>query len=185
MNRHRIGFLAVIAVVSGLSAPAGAAPTPEQKCAVAKLKAEVKKLDAKAKCHAKAIASGAVADSTCLTAAEDKFSSTIGKVENKGGCAVTGDAANIESTVDLCVDNLIGSATATFAGCTAYAGACGSCGDGICVNDNANLAANCTSAPCYCGSLGSCSGSCTTDADCLGGKKCLVPFGAGCCSPCN
>src|SRR5262249_14011206 len=98
----------VLLVVSAGVIHAGA--TPAEKCAVAKNKAAVKKVAAKAKCWQKAFASGAsTADSTCLNNAEMKFSTAIAKAEAKGGCAIliTDDASAIESAADTCVNSIV------------------------------------------------------------------------------
>jgi hypothetical protein len=114
-----------LALGSGL---AHAAATPGQKCAVAKNKAASKKVVAKLKCWQKAIAAGLDnADAACLTAAETKFTDSISKAEAKGGCAISGDAAAIESAVDTCVGDLValtpgGNEGACYSGATAEVG---------------------------------------------------------------
>jgi hypothetical protein len=76
-----MGVLIGLAVSPG---PIFAGQTPAQKCAVAKNKAAVKKIGAKAKCWQKAIATGATsADPTCLMDAETTFTTAIRKIEAK------------------------------------------------------------------------------------------------------
>jgi hypothetical protein len=94
--------------VSGPAQNAHSAPTPAEACAIAKNKAAVKKVAARAKCWQKAIAAGeAAASPDCLAAAETKFAGAIAKAESKDGCLVTGDASEIGSAADSCIDGLV------------------------------------------------------------------------------
>ena len=99
----RIG-VALLCVLTGTALGA----TPAQKCAATKTKAAGAKVYAKAKCYQKALAKGSTVDSTCLTKAEQKFVAAFGNAEAKGGCAVTGDTADVEALVDACVASLTG-----------------------------------------------------------------------------
>jgi hypothetical protein len=77
-----------------------ASETPGQKCAVAKMKAAAKKLGGKVKCIEKAVSKGAAVDTTCLMAADTKFTAAILKAESGSGCAVSGDGPTFEALVD-------------------------------------------------------------------------------------
>jgi hypothetical protein len=94
---RRLGQAMAVLIVLAVSAGViHAKETPAQKCAVAKQKAAATKMSAKLKCWQKAIASGAAnAAPACLTAAETKFNTAIGKAETKGGCSVTGEEADV------------------------------------------------------------------------------------------
>ena len=99
-----MAVLAVLVVSAGIIYAGG---TPEQKCAAAKNKAASKKIASKLRCYQKAFVAGKAVDPACLMAAENKFNTTIPKIENKGGCVVNGDANAIEGTVDTCVNNIV------------------------------------------------------------------------------
>ena len=93
--------LGLVAAQLGPSAIAGG--TPEQKCAVAKLKAAGKKIATQMSCHAKAKAAAQAPNSTCLAKVENKFSSAI----TKAGDACPGSYAPLLSAVDDCVSDLL------------------------------------------------------------------------------
>lgn len=77
-------------------------------CLKGKLGAAGKKAAAKLKCAAKAAIKGQTADANCLAKAETKFSQTFGKLDLKGGCLTTGDAASVENIIDTnCVDAIV------------------------------------------------------------------------------
>jgi len=118
---RRIGQLAALLTV--LAASAGvihAAGTDAQKCAASKIKAESKKLGAKLKCITKAVSKGQPVDGTCLSNADTKFNTAVGKAETKGGCALTGDGPMLETLVDNDA-NGIASMTTTAVHCCANA----------------------------------------------------------------
>jgi hypothetical protein len=77
------------------------------KCASAKLKAAGTKAESKIKCHATSFGKGRAIDQSCLDKANDKFLKSFEKADAKGGCSVTGDAANIEAIVDGLVDHVV------------------------------------------------------------------------------
>jgi len=144
-----VAVLAVLVVSAGLTHASG---TPGQKCAASKIKATSKKLSAKLKCISKAVSKGEAVDATCLTTAETKFNTAVGKAEGKGGCTVPGDGLTLEALVDMgtnaitgfadpntpvcCQDGTGGCANvATVDECTFDIGAPGTVcnGDGTCV----------------------------------------------------
>jgi hypothetical protein len=104
----------MFALLAATAGPAVAGVSPAQKCAMAKNKAAAKKVNAKLKCWQKAIAASAAnADAECLSTAETKFDAAIQKAELKGGCVRTGDADDIEVSVDTCVDGIVALTPAT------------------------------------------------------------------------
>ena len=187
---RRLGQLvtvfAVVVVSAGIIHAGG---TPAQKCAAAKSKAASKKIASKLRCYQKASLAGQPVDSACLTAAETKFSTTIPKIEGKGGCLVTGDANAIEGAVDTCVDNIVTLTPATstttttlFPPCSTGGAACGSTcgGGGICMPLCDPSHGTCTLA---CLNASSAAGACSgTDAGCAAGSFCsnLLTGCAGC-----
>jgi cysteine-rich repeat protein len=92
-------------LVSGTCVAAG---TPQQKCASAKMKAAGKKWSAKAKCYSKALASSGDVDTDCLQKAESKFTDAFAKADSAGGCAITGDAATVETKIDDSLNDIVG-----------------------------------------------------------------------------
>ncbi len=95
-----------LSVLAGVRAADGAA-TRAERCAVAKLKAANKKVAAKLRCYEKAVVEGKRVASTCLLAADDHFLVAFAKAELKGGCATTGDHAEVEDRVDGFVVGLL------------------------------------------------------------------------------
>lgn len=84
--------------------------TDASRCAAAKQMAVGKKMLRKLKCYATAMkktASVSNVDPECLAKVEQKFVDAIAKAEAKGGCAVNGDAASLESLVDGWVQNVL------------------------------------------------------------------------------
>jgi hypothetical protein len=77
----------------------------DAKCAATKMKAVGKKAAAKAKCHYKALLTGASVDSSCLGSAETKFNAAIAKANAAGSCTDT--AAALEQLVDDCLTTLL------------------------------------------------------------------------------
>ena len=69
-------------------------------CLKGKLGAAGKKAAAKLQCSATAAAKGRTADPVCLLKAETNFTKAFTKLDAKGGCVTTGDAAAVEATID-------------------------------------------------------------------------------------
>lgn len=106
--RPSIAVLATLSLSLAFSVVgANAATDPGAACGLAKQKAAVKKLGAKAKCHAKAVKKGEPVDAACLTSAETKFDEAFTKAESKGGCITTADAASAEAMVDTWLDEML------------------------------------------------------------------------------
>ena len=104
----RMRVALVLALVAVVSAPlARAASSPEQKCALAKLKAATKKANAELKCQKKALATGQSVDPACLAKAQAKFAQAFANAEAKGGCKAEGDAPQVQDTVELFVDDVV------------------------------------------------------------------------------
>jgi hypothetical protein len=104
---RRIGkTFAVVFALTMSAAVVHASGTAAGNCAAAKSKAAAKKLAAKLKCYQKALSSGSPVDTTCLGAADTKFTAAVGKAETKGGCAFTGDAPTLEAVVDKAVNTI-------------------------------------------------------------------------------
>jgi len=146
---------------------AKATPTPAQKCVVAKQKAAVRKAKAKLQCYQRATAAGTSVNPNCLTTAEMKFTTAIGKIEATGHCAVTGDATLLENTADEFV-NIVDAVGCSPAGSCGSFSACGTGGAGLCgtAADGGSVCLNAGA---------SCPGSnCSTTADCAKGKVCVV-----------
>ena len=97
-----------LALVVLVSAPfSRAASSPEQKCAVAKLKAATKKANAELKCQKKALATGQSVDPACLAKAQARFAQAFANAEARGGCKNAGDAPAVQDTVELFVDDVV------------------------------------------------------------------------------
>jgi hypothetical protein len=199
-----VAVLAVLLVSVGLVDAGG---TPAGKCAAAKSKAASKKLASKLKCYAKAFGAGKPVDSVCLTAADTKFSTAVGKADTKGGCLFTGDANTLEAVVDNAVKvinafdpnstpgccTFIGSGdcgyydAATCAGLFGTSGAAGTVCDGAtgnCIPPPAAPGKCCSGAPGYPCLAGPGPGGYTTDeTSCNGGGGKFDPNESSLCPP--
>jgi hypothetical protein len=81
--------------------------SPGERCAAAKLRAAAQKASGKLRCHARAVLRGSAPDAACLAKIEAKFQATWARIEDRGGCATTNDAADVEQRVDAFVDGLV------------------------------------------------------------------------------
>lgn len=108
---------------------------PGRLCAASKLKATAKNAFSKLKCEAKGIVKELEsADADCLGKAGTKLATAFEKAEAKGGCASTGDRADVEATAaDFVAAEVLRQHGALLPGCSAPDAACGSCGTGQCV----------------------------------------------------
>ncbi len=98
----------VQALNPGQALQARATTTPAQKCAIAKAKAASKKATAKLTCQIKNLSlPSAQLLNLCFSTAEDKFDTAFTNAEKPGACAATGDAAAIESLVDVFVSGIV------------------------------------------------------------------------------
>jgi hypothetical protein len=81
-----------------------AAPSPDARCAKAKLTAVTAAAQATARCHARTIRRGDPVDQRCLTQAQNGLATAFQRAEAKGGCVSTNDAAALQDDVDLFVN---------------------------------------------------------------------------------
>jgi hypothetical protein len=94
---------AMVLLLLGTALPSDAASSPAQKCGFAKMKAALKKSEALNACYRAAFAEGQTTlDPACVDGVDMKFQEKFQKIEGKGGCRTTNDAAGIENIVDRC-----------------------------------------------------------------------------------
>jgi hypothetical protein len=93
-------LIGVFALVLAAAERASAARDPAARCAAGKIKATGKKTQGKLKCEAKAVGKNDPVDAGCLAKVEEQFAGAFEKVDDKGGCVTTNDAAALESEVD-------------------------------------------------------------------------------------
>lgn len=148
-----IGFMAGLVVCGTVAA--GSAATPAEKCTSAKLKAAGKN----ATCQTRALAKTAAGGTGDLDACRVKFAAVFDKLDSKGGCATTGDAAAIESHIETATNRIL----------TDLAGACvpTTCSDGggLCgiVSDECGGFLDC----------GVCERTCDSNSDCSQSWTCV------------
>ena len=100
--------LAGVALLCGVSVPAGAQPTKDSlKCASSKLNAFGKDVAGRLKCYSKAVGKGVAVDTACLDKAEAGDRTSFQKAEEKGGCAT--DANFFDVNHDTIPDGMIDS----------------------------------------------------------------------------
>jgi len=135
-----MAMVAVLALSAGFIHASG---TDAQKCQASKVKAVSKKLSAKLKCIAKAASKGAPVDGTCLSNADTKFNSAVGKADAKGGCALTGDGATLAQLVDNDVNTVSAMTTSAPLTCCSVPGnyCYYAAGDPNCLDDGNTLGA--------------------------------------------
>jgi hypothetical protein len=75
-------------------------PPPPSKCAAKKLIIAGKETLAFAKCHARAVRTGAALDSACFAKAKAKYDRSWAKVEQKGDCLTAGDQEAVHAIID-------------------------------------------------------------------------------------
>jgi len=109
---------AALAFTIGASVPAMA----QGRCAASKIKAVCKKEKCLLGVEAKACLTGTAADAAKAQKCRDKFASTFAKLDAKGGCLTSGDAAATETKVDAFVADVDSEL------CTVPAGDSGRCG---------------------------------------------------------
>jgi hypothetical protein len=61
----------------------------------------------KLNCQARGVLGGGGPDAECIARVESKFASVWARIEARGGCVVSGDAATVESLVDGLVADLV------------------------------------------------------------------------------
>ena len=97
-NRGEPAWVFLI-LLSGSAATALAA-TPAQQCASSKLAVAGEKAASKLTCHSQALRRDAAPAADCLLGAESHFDADFQRLDARGGCALSGDAANIEALID-------------------------------------------------------------------------------------
>ncbi len=104
MQRHTTRTAITLVLALSLLAATDAAAG---NCTAKKLKAAGKKAAAKLKCEEKAAKDAVSADGECTGKAETKFGDAFTKADAKPPCFATGDAAAIESKVDMFVSDMV------------------------------------------------------------------------------
>ncbi len=158
----------------------------QNKCQALKIQDAGKKAACIAALQAKFVGKGTPIDPTKLAKCNAKVTDAYAKLEAKGGCNTTNDAATIEGQVDTFVDGLVsaldvGPSNCPEAPCTTYGGSCS--GNGDCCSNNCELSGS----PPFCGvSLGA--GGCCQSADdcsfpttCTAGRCACLPSGGAIC----
>jgi hypothetical protein len=104
----RMRLALALSLVALVAAPvAQAETTPAQKCAAAKLRAATHKVNAELRCQKKALNKAVPVDPECLAKAQAKFEAAFAKAEAKGGCKTEGDAAAVQESAELFVDDVV------------------------------------------------------------------------------
>ena len=103
MSRWPMVFLLSVTIAVGAASPADA----QNRCAGYKLKTTARKPKCLAAEYAHAAQSSSPPQQSDIEECEAKFAIRFEKIELKGGCLTTGDAAAIESKVDAFVADLV------------------------------------------------------------------------------
>jgi hypothetical protein len=106
ITRKHLAVLAALSFYIQTAGSAVAAMTPAQKCASSKMKSSAKCWKAEAKCWTKAISNGEAVDTECLSNATGKLAADFGKIDAKGGCSTTGNAATITGKIGVSIDDV-------------------------------------------------------------------------------
>jgi hypothetical protein len=174
--------VAAAVIVLSLAPPAAA----QNKCQGAKIRDAVKKAACIAALQAKRVSTGMAIDSSKLAKCQAKVTDAYPKLEAKGNCKTTNDAAAIEQKVDAFVTDLVneldvGSSNCPGSPCTTSGGSCGM--DSDCCSGHCDL----TLSPPSCAYSIAAGGCCQTANDCgfsttcTGGRcDCLPSNGPTC-----
>lgn len=103
----RIGFAVAVLTLSDADL-AAAASSPGQVCAARKQRAAARCTSAKLNCYATAIKAGTAVKPDCLQKADQRLATAFQRAENRGGCAIVGNAALISAQVDGYVAAVVG-----------------------------------------------------------------------------
>lgn len=185
------GMLATLATVTLLEGPAVAGPTAEQKCEGGKSQASGKYAACASKAEKGLVLKEDVdAYGSALAKCEEKLTSGFAKLEDKGGCPTTGDAAAVQEFQDYCAQSVAqtladGTPLPDLGSCSTCLGDLATCGGdlgtcsrslGTCNSDlsatNADLA-SCT------GDLATAGSGTAAVGDVLGGKTFTSTAGVG------
>jgi hypothetical protein len=187
----------VVAALTGAPPRSSLGTLDAQKCAGAKLRAAGKKSAGKLTCYSRAKTSGAL-DTHCIPKIEASYDQRWDGAEATGGCATTGDKADIEAKVDAFVSDVVAELPATTTTTTttttlppcnsSSAPACnGSCPEGtVCFGFVVANTPACSCAvpppPPVCGgTIGQCGGNCPESSDCTDfGSASSAFVGCGC-----
>jgi len=177
-----VAALTVAALLFATGRFAAADVTPQQRCAVAKMRATAREAAARLRCNAKAVLNNAAVDSVCIMKAETAFTAAFAKAEATGGCATTGDASAVDVKVDTFVTATYDALAPLGPFCATPDSPCGTCtAGGLCVLD--------VSGGLVCRNTNSmaCTTSCASDAGC--GDPHFVCVGSAppgtCCGICR
>ena len=104
-------FVSVVAVAAALlvapaARPAHAGLSKGLKCAFAKQRVAVKKIDALLACERKARTAQTPVDPACTAAATARFETAFQRIEMRGGCEPSGDTVPVEQVADRCAEQL-------------------------------------------------------------------------------
>jgi hypothetical protein len=98
-TRTLVGCVVLAAGLTLLGTPAGARPTPGQKCSAAKMRCIARNFTGVMNCQANAALHGTTAASTCLQGAKNAFLSCWNRADAKGGCIATFPAEHLDQDV--------------------------------------------------------------------------------------
>lgn len=76
------------------------------RCAFAKQRAVVRKINSLLECEREALRTGTTIDPACRADAAAKFASDFAKAEARGGCVPEGDATALEPLADQCSERI-------------------------------------------------------------------------------
>jgi len=108
ISRSILLTAAAVAVLAASGAPAHAAVGANVRCAVAKRKAAIKRLNAGEACLDKPPGNGTPPpDAACVAAADQRFQRDFARIEAKGGCIPENDEPVVKRDVDQCETSLV------------------------------------------------------------------------------
>jgi hypothetical protein len=105
------------------SAPPAHAGGKALRCAFAKQRAVVRKIEAVLECQREALRIGASVDPACVAAADANLTAAFERAEMRGGCRPEGDAPVFQAVADLCSTRIVTPLQGT---CTEQGEECGS-----------------------------------------------------------
>lgn len=100
-------LIAVVLLIAAWSEPAHAGGRKALRCAFAKQRAVVHKIEAVLECERAALRTGASVDPSCLAAASAKLQADFERAELRGGCVPEGDVALFQEVAELCSERIV------------------------------------------------------------------------------
>jgi hypothetical protein len=107
LARIIVSLAAGVLLLVSSAPPAHAAGAKALRCAFAKQRAVVRKIEALLDCEREALRTGASVDPACTAAADANLDAAFLRAETRGGCNPAGDAPVFQEIADQCSERIV------------------------------------------------------------------------------